>query len=68
MQSFTPVMLGSRYGRTSLVSFFGVQPKGLMTWTKEGCGIVGGKSGKYEDCNSITPVEMQSFNCASATI
>ena len=36
-----PVMVGSRYGRTSVVSFLVVQPSGLIVRTKAGCGSYG---------------------------
>jgi hypothetical protein len=47
MHSFTPVIVGSMYGRTSVVSFFDVHPSGFMTHAKSGWGEVGFVYGKY---------------------
>ena len=40
MASLTPVIVGSMQGRTSVVSFLPVHPRGLITLTKDGWGIV----------------------------
>jgi hypothetical protein len=43
--ALTPVIVGSRYGRTSVESFLVVQPSGLIVVTKEGCGVYGSSFG-----------------------
>ena len=45
MAEFTPVIVGSKYGRTSVESLFCVQPSGFIVVTKRGSGVYGSVSG-----------------------
>ena len=62
MQSFKPVMVGSTYALTSVVSFFVVHPKGCKIYTKCGWGSVGDELGKYYVCSSKIPSFMLSYS------
>ena len=45
MAEFTPVIVGSKYGRTSVELLLCVQPSGFIEVTKCGWGVYGSVSG-----------------------
>ena len=51
----TPVIVGSKYGRTSGESFLVVHPRGLIVVTNVGCGVYGSHSGIVCSCSSMMP-------------
>jgi hypothetical protein len=62
----TPVIVGSRYGRTSDESFLWVQPNGLMVVTKDSWGVWGSVFGIICYCSSMMPACILSSSWGSA--